>query len=830
MKYRILRARISLESLCQLKSKKSAISLMMVVIMAATLIPRGVFGVENSSVKARETLLAQQKEFEEDKERRREQEAQNKRAREKESWTAPQPGNWMGVQKGNWMPARPGSWAFAQLGSQANAQTGGNQASHPGNKRNAQLQDGQNVCGMGSKQAMQAASQAGAQTGSQKGAPSQRHQDMRDSDNKQNAHPQDQQEAQGEEAPSDAGKGRQDDAQKESQADVRPESSAGVESSAENKSFLGRLFGEETPLRPPALAEEEDGIEGRIIEEKGSAVTYELADGSYVTRIYAAPVTYTDEKGKERHIDNTLRERRSTYENKENAYELTLPKDGEEIAIEEGGTQITLSPLFGRLKDAVAEENAIRYNDAAEGIDLQYTALGGCVKEDIILMQPTELAEFQYRIEAVRTEGKNGGAAHKPESTEGEQGELAQKTEETKNEKGESAHGAGGMEDKDGKLTQKPEDAAAVRTETEKGGLTYKLEDNVLNIYEKKKLLYTISAPVMEDADGNASTDITLALAEEDGDTILAVKSDQEWLSAPERAYPVTVDPTIALTKANLEWHLVENGKSGGGFKAGPNVNHRGVTYLYAGYENGSLLGSDAVKAGAQYGQTRSYIKINYDFAGNLPDDAIITAYLKGYKYAGDPPAGTRVYCKMVNSGWRGSECTWNTQPENHSIIASPVDVSADGWKTWDISTAVREWKNGAGNYGLVLAPENESQQAVCFSGPGNPHGKNPMYLDIYWTVPNAVDENLPLSTPGITLRPLTLHQGNRQIFTGLIADGIVRPQLDVVYALKESEGDVPVAVGVFEKADWGRRYPNTNLVKGAIPFTLGYTGLFEAN
>lgn len=56
-----------------------------------------------------------------------------------------------------------------------------------------------------------------------------------------------------------------------------------------------------------------------------------------------------------------------------------------------------------------------------------------------------------------------------------------------------------------------------------------------------------------------------------------------------------------------MEWHMVENGKSGGGYKAGPNVNHRKVTYLYAGYEDGSLLGSAAVSAGARYGYTRSF-------------------------------------------------------------------------------------------------------------------------------------------------------------------------------------------------------------------------------
>ena len=52
-------------------------------------------------------------------------------------------------------------------------------------------------------------------------------------------------------------------------------------------------------------------------------------------------------------------------------------------------------PLFGRPQQtAQQQDNAIRYNDAAEGIDLQYTAPSvPDIKEDIILMNPVE-AEF----------------------------------------------------------------------------------------------------------------------------------------------------------------------------------------------------------------------------------------------------------------------------------------------------------------------------------------------------------------------------------------------------------------------------------------------------
>ena len=537
---------------------------------------------------------------------------------------------------------------------------------------------------------------------------------------------------------------------------------------------------QEDTLRMPELSEEIEEPEGKVIEKDSGSITYQTGENSYVTRITAEPLSYTDEKGREKEIDNTLKEKWRSYVNKEGSYDVTLPKNGREITAKKEDFTIKLSPQFGRLTNAVAEENAIRYNDAAEGIDLQYTALGSGIKEDIILMNPVEENSFTYRIEA--DNGKSGD-------------------------------------------------------------VFYVTEDNMLFLYDQdpkelsdakkeKHLLCSIAAPLMEDADGNISQDIQLSLEEKNDERYLTVTADEAWLSAPERVYPVKIDPSIELTKANLTWNLVENGKSGGKFKAGPDVDHSGVSYLYAGYENGSLLGSDAVAAGAYYGQTRSYLKINYDFQGKLPEDAIITAALKGYKYAGKVPSGTKVYCKMVNDNWKSSKRTWHTQPGSYSIISSAQDVSAKGWKTFDISQAVREWKDGTPNYGLVLAPVREDQDAVCFSGPGNAHGKQPMYLDIKWTVPNAVDENYPLEEPKISLRPLTDQAGGVQMFTGLLADGIMRPQLTCSWALRESEKTEDIYAGKFPVTDWGKRYPDTKKMETdeEISYRLGYTGIHESN
>lgn len=543
----------------------------------------------------------------------------------------------------------------------------------------------------------------------------------------------------------------------------------------------------EDARRSPELEDAAAGIDGKIVDHDENSITYQTDEHTYITRISSEPLCYTDEHGKQKEIDNTLEEKWTKYVNRENSYEVTLPKKGSEVSIDEKGYRISLKPTFGKLENAQAAENAVRYNDVTGGVDLQYTAFGDYVKEDIILMKPAALETFEYEINTESPDGKE---------------------------------------------------------------LSYKLENNVLNIYEKTggnaktdgkeqiAPVYTVSAPEMHDAAGQASLDITLALRKENGKTFLSITPDQEWLSAPERAYPVKIDPTttITLQEYMMEWHMVENGKSGGGYKAGPNVNHRKVTYLYAGYEDGSLLGSAAVSAGARYGYTRSFLKINYDFRNlkanlGMPEDAIITANLQIYKFRGTPPSGTRVHCKLVNDDWKGGDnYTWNNMPTSYNQIASPVDVSAHGWKRFDITTAVKEWENGRANKGLVLVPESEGQTVVCFSGPGCPATNLPLYLEIKWTVPNPVDENFPLNEPQVNLRPLTNQKNGRQIFTGLLADGIVRPQLTVDYSLRESGKDGRLASGKFPVSDWSKRYPDTNKMKEPIPYSLGYFGIHEAN
>jgi hypothetical protein len=343
------------------------------------------------------------------------------------------------------------------------------------------------------------------------------------------------------------------------------ESAAGTEETAweDPPAEEGVILSE--PILAGDPAEEAPGIE---TEHDRESRTYQLSDGSYLTRIYAEPLTYTDANGREKDVDNTLVENGGEFVNKAASYEIALPKEGEGLSIRKDGYTLNMNPLSFDLVNAVAAENAIRYNEAAENIDVQYTAYASNIKEDIILKTPVPAPVFSYELVS--------------------------------------------------------------------DGLHCELRDNAvfLTAPNSEDALFVLTAPVMTDASGEISGAVALSLEQSGENPVMTVTPDTAWLSAPERVYPVMVDPTIALDSGTLEWHLAENGVSGGNVGAGPNIEHSGVSYLYVGFEDGGLLG---MPGGAMYGQTESYLKINYDFEG-MRDDAIVTAKLLAYKYSGRQP------------------------------------------------------------------------------------------------------------------------------------------------------------------------------------------------
>lgn len=125
--------------------------------------------------------------------------------------------------------------------------------------------------------------------------------------------------------------------------------------------------------------------------------------------------------------------------------------------------------------------NTITYSGIAENTDLRYTVDGSALKEEIILHSPAAPTEFKFVLDL-----KN---------------------------------------------------------------LTYKArEDGSIDFVEPRTgaTVWVMPKPFMYDARGERSEGVTAGPDYENGKPVLlTVKANGEWLSAPDRQFPVVIDPTL---------------------------------------------------------------------------------------------------------------------------------------------------------------------------------------------------------------------------------------------------------------------------------------------
>ncbi|MDR3053516.1 MAG: hypothetical protein LBU48_06625 [Coriobacteriales bacterium] len=133
---------------------------------------------------------------------------------------------------------------------------------------------------------------------------------------------------------------------------------------------------QEVLLREPLPKEditEASDIKGTEVFHDRNSITYKTGQGEYTTRFFSDPLTFIDERGEEHDVDNSLVQTGDSYTNAANAYSVTLPRAGDALSIKNEGFTLKLTPLFGQLANSVVSDNTIRYNNIAEGVDLQYS-------------------------------------------------------------------------------------------------------------------------------------------------------------------------------------------------------------------------------------------------------------------------------------------------------------------------------------------------------------------------------------------------------------------------------------------------------------------------
>ncbi|MBJ8095594.1 DNRLRE domain-containing protein [Bacillus cereus] len=242
---------------------------------------------------------------------------------------------------------------------------------------------------------------------------------------------------------------------------------------------------------------------------------------------------------------------------------------------------------------------------------------------------------------------------------------------------------------------------------------------------EKKESIFTLPKPYMTDANVNqesgeavTSQDVRYDIQKTDEKTYtLTVTADPKWLQAPERKYPVNIDPSIN----------VEDFENAYASSAYPNVNYSGGA-LWDGGQNAYTLkvGYYDGASGTNYAFIKPQIS---DLKGAQIQSATFHAYAV-WHYYGNQPNG--VWLDEVTGGWNVGGVNWNNKPGSNNI--AHADVGRGQWARFNVTNTVKAWVEGARpNNGFKLHTNGNGQNHwKKFIAAEN--GSNAPYLEVQYS------------------------------------------------------------------------------------------------
>jgi RHS repeat-associated protein len=426
--------------------------------------------------------------------------------------------------------------------------------------------------------------------------------------------------------------------------------------------------------------------------------TYRLSDGQTETRLYESPVNYRDEDGKWMPIEEGLTELPSgAVVNGDNSFDVHLPEDLQEapVRVELPNGWISQQPL-GLATDPVALDGEVAtYQAASDSAAFEFTGLANGLKENIELADPSAPATYRYEVES--------SAGLTPTLT---------------------GQGAIDFTDAEGQIIAEmpaPTMADSAEVQAPSEAISYSLEDLG------------------------------------DGRWRVSVEADPQWLSNPERAWPVRIDPTTEIKQPALDCIIINDGSEAA--RCGPTQ-----TYMIA-KTNYVSSGTDSI--------ARSLLR--FDLSA-IPADASITSATIGLYAASASENVSKVDLYDVNRAWT-SDVTWKRWKKKDAnknepwekeggdygkYMPTPTSVktsergSAAGWWNFssdDLRWLVARWKAGSvPNNGVLLKLAEEMPHVCCFERRVQWQGSaeaNKPYLSVQYISPASADSKVSSPSDG---------------------------------------------------------------------------------
>ncbi len=395
-------------------------------------------------------------------------------------------------------------------------------------------------------------------------------------------------------------------------------------------------LGDRAPHRPRVAESEEalDPEEQGWPEETGrrthSSKTYAKPDGSHVAVVEPRPIHFKDDRGNWADIrpEFVVGDAPGRFRSAATSVPVSIGRPDGRYApaeLEGDGWKVSIDLLGADEQTALVAGQRASFNSVMKDTDLVYESVNEGLKENLLLHSPDAPDTFRFLmshegLELRQVPGRDSWSLYRP-------GEA------------ERALDVGGI---------------CVWDDSED-----ELGDPV----------YCDAARMRVEAVG-------------DDEAIVTYTVPRDWLDDPERAYPVTIDPSLTMYR-DIDTYVSQ-------YYA--NTNYNSSTMLVSGYNGG---------------RHRSFVY--FDLRGVVPEWAAVSpsTYFKVFQYYRTSSYRKYARAGVVNQAW-GYSTTWNNQPSFSYLGQVPVTATYQ-WLTYGCGATVQRWLDDyTTNHGFSLYSANE--------------------------------------------------------------------------------------------------------------------------
>ncbi|MBS1870475.1 MAG: DNRLRE domain-containing protein [Actinobacteria bacterium] len=364
--------------------------------------------------------------------------------------------------------------------------------------------------------------------------------------------------------------------------------------------------------------------------------TYVAPNGMHVARVSAGPVNFKDADGNWQPIDPRLEREGSSWVNRANAFQIQIPTSLGDgpVRVARHGRWIAMR-LRGDDVPATVDGSSATFSGVADGVTARWTSQAQQLKEDLVLADAGAPASYLFDVSL-----------------------------------------------SDGLLLRDAADGS-VEAVGPHGGVAF-----------------TLAAPFAVDASGDRAPDgaVTMRAQRDGADWVVRVAVAPRWLRADDRAFPVTIDPSVyayPVGDCTIDQET-------------PTTANCSSTTLTVGHENGTTLHDHRAL-------------LWFDVANAVPSAAnVLSATLWAHASAKSGTSTSPIDAYRVTRDW-SADVTWNNADRATSwtsaggdVAASPEDTSAapvvNDWTGWNVTDLVREWLDGSyPDYGVLLKDQGSA-------------------------------------------------------------------------------------------------------------------------